>query len=343
MLAAANTPISHNAPISAPAVAPLAFIVGMSRSGTTWMLQSLNRHPEVAAFGETGFWGKHFVNNRAERYGPREVHQVLSKMPGVKGQRLEPKDAATLGRVLSGSALRRLFEPLRRNLTEGEVSLTPDDLFSKMCGVVADYTGKRLVVEKTPHHVHYAERIARAYPETRFIVMMREPYGFMLSYKHQGDRKEDEVKDSFKRLYHPIGCAMVYRGYARSIVRLQSRLPKQTCVIALEDVTRDPSGVLRRIAAFLDLSPMGEESLPAINSSFPQGPAVVLEREDVFWMNSLAGSAIRALGYKMDPAANFADGIGALPSLPLWGWRAMAHLMAYQNARVMGYLRQWLA
>ena len=40
------------------------FIVGMSRSGTSWLAKSLNNHPQISAFGETSFFGRDNLNNK---------------------------------------------------------------------------------------------------------------------------------------------------------------------------------------------------------------------------------------------------------------------------------------
>ncbi len=52
----------------------LGFIVGMSRSGTTWLSNSLNAHPSVAVFGETGFWGKMYIVPKGQTYCPDDYH-----------------------------------------------------------------------------------------------------------------------------------------------------------------------------------------------------------------------------------------------------------------------------
>ena len=39
----------------------LYFIVGMSRSGTTWLTRSLNKHSKITAFGETCFFGRNDI------------------------------------------------------------------------------------------------------------------------------------------------------------------------------------------------------------------------------------------------------------------------------------------
>jgi hypothetical protein len=324
-------------------VCPIGFIIGMSRSGTTWMVQALNRQSSAAAFGETGFWGKHFLGDRASSYGPEECNRVLSRMPGERGIQLEPRSGENLERLLGGAGLRKLFEPLRRELVSGSARLTPREVFDRICGVVAGYSGKSLVVEKTPHHVNHVDRILAAYPNARFIVMQREPYGFMRSYKHQGDRKAERVRQGFEAVYHPIGCALVYRGYARSILRLRHAHPERVLAVSLERVADDGPGVLREVGNFLGLQIDAGCTLDKANSSFPAQDAAALAPEDVYWMNVIAGRQIRALGYTLAPTGPFTDGLPSLVRLPGWAWRAVRRLAAYQNTGLVGYLRRWLS
>ena len=182
---------------------PKAFIVGMSRAGTTWFVSQFNRHPECAAFGETAFFGKHFLGANGEVYPAERIDRALKAMPGVRGVSLEPRTGEVVERVLSGDGLRKLFDPLRKRLVEDGGDLNAPDLFNQVIAHVAEYTGKEHVIEKTPHHILYTDRIIQFYPETKFLVCFRAPEGFIRSWKHQGDRKDAAAKKAFQRMYHP--------------------------------------------------------------------------------------------------------------------------------------------
>lgn len=330
-------------PFDYTAVRPLGFIVGMSRSGTTWMVHAINRQTNAAAFGETGFWGKHYLGGRSSVYGPDECDRALSRMPGERGIHLEPRNGQNLERILGGAGLRKLFEPLRRELVDGPVRLSPAQLFDRICGVVAGYSGKSMVVEKTPHHVNFVDRILQAYPDAKFIVMQREPYGFMRSYKHQGDRKEDRVRQGFQSVYHPIGCALAYRGYARSILRLRKTHPERVLTVTLEQVAEDGPAVVGSVGDFLGLQVDATTTLTKVNSSFPAQDAASLEPADLYWMSTIAGRQITALGYTLERSAHLSDALPSLFRLPGWSWRALRRLAAYQNTGLTGYLRRWLS
>ena len=64
---------------------PVVLITGLPRSGTTWLVQSLNEHPEILAFGETHFFTRRWVrpsrNGRYTSAGLKRVWRNLSSCP----------------------------------------------------------------------------------------------------------------------------------------------------------------------------------------------------------------------------------------------------------------------
>ena len=59
------------------------FIVGMSRTGITWLTRALNLHPELTTFGQSRFWGKHFREPTDPRgYGAAELRRIHQRLRG---------------------------------------------------------------------------------------------------------------------------------------------------------------------------------------------------------------------------------------------------------------------
>ena len=88
--------------------------------------------------------------------------------------------------------------------------------------------------------------------------------------------------------------------------------------VAFEDVRSHPGTVLAEVQAFLGLDP-ADLSAPPSNTSFPTGPRPELAPVDVFWMNRIAGRAIRRAGYRLRPSG--ASPLAVLRSaLALPGW-----------------------
>ena len=154
------------------------FIVGMPRAATTWMCKCLNEHPDACAFGETLFWGRQYVRpGHGGEHTPEEIERIEQRLASGHCVRemagVGPGSLRHVTPECFGALLRDAWGPLRRGAAPGE-------LFAALCRSVADAEGKRLAVEKTPHHLNWIDRISEALPGARFVVMVREPYGFML-------------------------------------------------------------------------------------------------------------------------------------------------------------------
>ncbi|MHC5022666.1 MAG: sulfotransferase family protein [Planctomycetota bacterium] len=334
-------PATTDEPRVPPSTAAPRLIVGMSRAATTWLCKCLNEHPDVVAFGESLFWGRGYVTpHHAGRYDPAQVDDIRRRLR--TGSCLE----AVLGdgRGCLSNLDRARFGPL---LDESFASLptrpAPAEVFTALLEAVARGEGKSMAVEKTPHHLNWIDRILAAMPDARLVMMVREPYSFMLSYKHQGDRMEERVRRQFRRRYHPAGCAIVWRGAIRAALEAQRSCPRQVLLVEFSDVQDDPARVLDGVQRFFGLSPVALAArVPADNTSFPDQPRPALRGEDVFWMNRVAGRTIGAAGWSRRPAPR--EPLRILVSilrLPFWGLWNLFSLRRIVRGSILAYLWRW--
>ncbi|HMQ49222.1 MAG TPA: sulfotransferase [Saprospiraceae bacterium] len=247
------------------------FIVGMSRAGTNWLMLSLNNHTRVVSFGETSFWGSFFLN-KAE-YDTNDLILLKEKYKnlGYSTPHLFKQYGGT-GQVI-GNVLDILIETGKE--------YAPKDVFLELASAFASLENKPIVIEKTPHHVNHLARIRQNFPNSKVIIHKREAKAFMLSYKHQGDRMEDKIKRKFKKLYHPLGCALVYKKYLRSI-KLANKL-ENTLLIDTYEIDIEPDEVLKKVLSFIEV-PFENISLPKANSSFSGDFQKSLAVDDLFWL-----------------------------------------------------------
>lgn len=318
---------------------PGAFIVGMSRAATTWMCKCLNEHPQVAAFGESLFWGRRFLPPEGDgRYTPAQLealydfHKGGTMIHAVVGE--GPGNLRRLNRENLPERLREAFD------RAGERP-TPAELFIAICDMVAEAEEKPMVVEKTPHHLRWIDRIEAALPGSRYIVMIREPYGFMLSYKHQGDRKREEVRRRFRRRWHPFACALVWRSYMKAMDAAAARHGDQTLVVHFGDVQSNPGDVLDRVQRFLgvDVTDL-TGAVPKDNTSFV-GVRPTLAPEDYFWLNLVAGRIMKRHGIgrqtgRFAPVRTF----WSVCLLPRWAVLNLIDMSRLTSGSVLGYLRR---
>lgn len=319
-----------------------AFIVGMSRAATTWITKCLNEHPDVAAYGETLYWGRHYVPPREDgRYDREQVESIVARLNTADCLHSTLGDGPGCFKALTADAWPAAFERARADLPERP---TPGALFLSLNRAVAEAEGKRDAIEKTPHHLNWIGRILAELPGARFVVMVRDAQGFMLSYKHQGDRMEPSVRRQFERRYHPFGCAIVWRGYMRAALAAREAHPDRVHLVAFEDVRRDTERVLDGVQGFLGLDAANlAERVPPDNTSFPREKRPELRADDVFWMNRVAGREIAAAGF---PAVTGRRGFGrvlwSFVRLPVWGLYNFFSLRRRVKGSFLKYLWRWL-
>jgi len=295
-------------------ITPL-FICGMSRGGTTWLGNCLNEHPNVAVFGESLFWGRNFIKPTGKNgsYTLEEVKQVLHL--------LAESCTAFLGEG-KGKLKNVKKDNWKTLINEIEVaSCTPSELFYNICLKISEKERIAHVIEKTPHHVNWIPRIVKAYPDTKLVIMVRDAYGFMLSYKYQGSHGSKEARAFFKALYHPVACSLIWRRYMLSALEMSTHFPKQTYVVEFEDLKNKPELCWQNVLSFLGIVEAPFIEVRDHNSSFVS-ERKTLSSVDVFWMNLIAGEAIQKGGYvKKKSGVRPSEVLLSTLSLILWIFR----------------------
>jgi len=315
------------------------FVVGMPRSGTEGLTRRLNTRPDVAAFGETLYWGRHWVEPDADgRYGPGELERVIA---GIVSEGLVTTIGGSFGALASvdRDGLRRLLEDALRP-ADGDPRPTPGETFRRVGAAIAAAEGTRVWIEKTTHHVNWIDRILEHLPNARFVVMLREPYGFMLSYKHQGDRRPEAERRAIERLYHPLWASLVWRGAVRAAEDAAARHPQRVMVVWLHELDER----LATIQRFLGLDPVELPSPPSsANTSFPGGRRPELRPEDLFWMNLVNRGRMRDRGLETRSVPAAPRRItGSILRLPWWAGRSYLTMRRMTRGSVLGYLARWI-
>lgn len=313
-------------------------IAGMSRAGTSWLSKWIGSHPQVAAIGETLFWGRGYVTPMdGVCYGRDELERILPKLTSVvsgsRGDR--PGDLRILEEDTFGKRVRQAF-------LSPPKPITPADLFARFGQLVAEAEGKSYFLEKTPHHVMWADRIFDAMPRSRMVVMVREPYGFMLSYKHQGDRRRASSRRAFQMRYHPFGCALVWRGYHLATRAAARAYPEQVMLVSFDDLRNRPVEVLNSVQHFFGLDPVYLEPPRETNTSFPDFRRPELAPDDIFWMNLVNSRHIATSGVprRSVPVAPWRIARSAL-LLPVWGIRNVVDMRRLTAGSLTRYLWRW--
>jgi LPS sulfotransferase NodH len=207
----------------------LFFIGGPPRSGTTWLQQIMNAHPDVSCMGE-GLFQRHLAD-------------PLDKMIQSWGQALTSKNTRLFGH-------------------SGGYPLPPSDeadflLRIAILRALGRQTGAstaQALGEKTPENVFLFPRLQRLFPRAKFIAIFRDPRDVLSSAWHffragTANPDDGEAKTSFLRAALPSinDGARVWLSFAR-------QNPQDTMQVSYEAMSVDAAGVTARLYEFIGVS-----------------------------------------------------------------------------------------
>jgi len=146
---------------------PVFFIVGFAKSGTSWLMRTLNGHPEILCTGEGLLFGRGTdLDKRRGTVAPSSLYGVFA-------------DSEYLRAWLESSAWTRGDDP-----EEHITNLTHMSIDYFLGGRLAR-TRKRIVGDKTPFvSEEVIEEIARIYPDAKVVHIIRDGRDVAVSAVH---------------------------------------------------------------------------------------------------------------------------------------------------------------
>jgi hypothetical protein len=156
------------------------------------------------------------LNSHSQVYAPHELHLANIKVE------------------FGHAAARHAIEAL--DLDKQELTHM---LWDRLLTRALHRSGKSVLVEKTPNLVFVWERVARCWPDGRYIYLLRHPAAIVDSWQRARDwQSGDEVTATVTR-------------YLTALRAARRALPGHT--VRYEDLTADPERETRAICAFLGL------------------------------------------------------------------------------------------
>ena len=183
----------------------LVFVSGPPRSGTTMLQSALMRHPDICGFSNE--------TNIFSRTNPYRID----------------------------------FSPLTwqsvRPVLNTSFSLT--SAYMRLASHLAMLKRSSLVSEKTPQHCFHALEIARCFPTSKFIFIVRNPYSSVSSMINNS---------TFIPQGRSVLCSINY--WIKSIIaikRFSEVHPNRALILKYEEVCNSPSSFSRLVCSFLDV------------------------------------------------------------------------------------------
>jgi hypothetical protein len=263
------------------------FVVGVPRSGTTWIQRMLVMHPDAWGLLETYMFSR--------RIG---LGALLGSVPPARQVGDYDLPPPGLGRVFGRNELVAELRAIAgRWLTHGS-------------------DGSRFVIEKSPWHLSDVDLIAEILPEARFVHVMRDGRDVAVStvaargsWSRFGQRSPSAIVNEIAGVWSD---AMGRRETAQ--VLLGERLLE----VRYEEVRSDPSGACERVlehcgmphdeqlvATIVEATEFGRADRPH-GEDWPARAGKTGEWRDRFGLREawsferIAGAALRETGYESD-------------------------------------------
>jgi hypothetical protein len=280
------------------------FIVGRAKSGTTWLMRTLDAHPEITCRGEGRFFGRDY------------------QLPGAETATIPARPLA--GALAADTALRSWLE---RSVWARDRD--PDEQLAELTRIVVDHflaqavreTGKPIVGDKTPFLTGDTVReIAQIHPTAKVVQVIRDGRDVAISARHHVWNRSSEAggihhlsaderrtRDAYRRDPGDFGArgrsiftaewlAGTAREWATMIRRSRTNarlLGERYLEVRYEDMLADPVDATRQVVGFLD----ADAELSVIEACVDQasferssgGRRVGDERPTEFLRNGLAG------------------------------------------------------
>jgi Sulfotransferase family len=212
------------------------FVLGLQRSGTTWIANLLCEHPKIAGVQAAEHRGIHesiFFSHFARAYGDLRDDNAFGKF----------------ARHLSTSDYYLLTELPERWL-EQQRPTSYADAFRRLMNEVAHRKQAACWIEKSPHHTLLCDALAQQFPDARFVCVIRSDVGLARSRLWAYGRTPQRYPARLLTLARAIAANALYSRVLRRFVR---RCPR-AILVAYEALAEDLEREMRRIATFLGLA-----------------------------------------------------------------------------------------
>ncbi len=206
----------------------LFFVGGAPRSGTTWLQQLLDSHPDVSCKGE-GLFMKHLAEPMAAMMAERTrvvQGKNTSLFAHTGGYPLPERPDVEF---LVGTAI---LLALRRQCP----------------------TPCRAMGEKTPENVFFFPYLRRLFPDAKFIAIARDPRDVLASAWHFFQaRHSPNAGDKEKIAFIKLAMPSMVEGM-RCMLDFSDRYPEDCIIVTYESLLHKPAPVLARLYRLLGVS-----------------------------------------------------------------------------------------
>lgn len=279
--------------LSNPNETELVVVVGLPRSGSTFLSHILGCLDDLFVFGDL------YCVQRAQILrcsGPLTSKQ-LDAYVDFLGQRTQ---VAIRHRIM--------FEPLPMTFDEvqmlcatvrevfRDVEVTWPEVVDEFFTRLARFHGRKRWGYKTPQDLHHIQLLRTMFPRVKFILLMRDPRHVMASFKF------NRGEDGYAGQYHPLVYIFYWKMAITTVTGACSRLSAPLCVMRFEDMVNSPESMADRLGEFLNTSLVRPISTARPNTSFASSDRKSINSTELWLCQKIAGRLMAQNGYVEIPA-----------------------------------------
>jgi hypothetical protein len=289
------------------------FVLGKHRSGTTWVANQLCEHSLIAGVQHEEHFGIHesaYFSRIYNRYGDLGNRSNFVEF-------VEATGASDYFR-LAGATKEFLY------------SLWPttyEDLFRSVMDRYAERQGAMYWLEKSPSHSVIVGRLARFYPDAKFVSVFRNLNAVVVSALVLESLKAPEKVKRGRSRMELIARTVFSWSYYNRVLRAFERQSRRMTSVDYESLRLDLTSTLHYVCRFLDIAfepEMGKQAYSA-NTSFRnrdgRGEVLSSEEERLVWLLKHIADAIPVWAFT---SARSVERRGRRP-LPSWFFLLYPH------------------
>ena len=269
-------------------------VVGRPRSGSTLFTRLLNESPDLCIVND--FYYLQYVDSLGgfSQCNPIFLKNIARQILLTLKDRQKLDDSGKAGIEFNQSLTPDKEEKLKTFIEQclRQPNYTWSSLFSSIMEYNAHLFGKKIWGYNTPQDYLYLPRLQQAFPQAKFIFVMRDPREVMRSYKYM-----DYLKDYHDPArYHPILQAIAWKSAMNSFLKNQQK--DNILLVKYEDILNDVNQVFANVSDFV------KSRFPQINlqdfgnnSTFKNKQKKRLTTTEIWLCEQIAGKEIQAAGY----------------------------------------------
>ncbi|TVQ74968.1 MAG: sulfotransferase [Phycisphaeraceae bacterium] len=220
------------------------FVSGRQHSGNSVITKILMQAEGCLGFiGDNGYWEHKNLINKVQYPAARADRAVRA---------MRFKENPELGEAVRGHL-------------PGWIRAHPDadarEIYLEAMRYCTEISGNRFWLQKSTSYIFYADEILRAFPGSRIVYLMRNPYDLCASLKRRHARNQ-------RRADFLWGTLVGWKKGVRIAHAMQSRYPDRFRIFKYEDVVSKPSQSLPELFEFVGYAYREEyTNVPRVNTS----------------------------------------------------------------------------